>query len=174
MTIAQQRCTCGGCSHVFDAEVVVNAPIDVTIASMQAIRCPSCGSDNCGIGGAHKDAPSASAPVEERACWWKQRGDHGTSSLTVYCAFSGGYSPHGRFDIPYDPDDYSRCRKLLDLIPEWRTNLSVVVARFPWYRPFIDRWDEFDRLWDEESSSGRCPKLYALMLEACQESEQLR
>lgn len=30
----------------------------------------------------------------------------------------------------------------------WRADLSPVVKACPWMKPFVDRWDEFDRLYD--------------------------
>ncbi len=77
-------------------------------------------------------------------------------------------------DYPYDPDDFSRCRKLLDLFQEWRKDIGQVSSVYPWMAPFISRWDEMDRLWDEESPAHECPKLYELMQVAGEEARKLR
>lgn len=37
------HCTCGGCNATFTAEIVVDAPVSVSVASMRVIRCPYCG-----------------------------------------------------------------------------------------------------------------------------------
>ncbi len=164
--------TCQRCEHVFDAEMVMEAPITVVIASLESVSCPACGARDVGLGGEHKDKPDGSVSILQRASWWRGRGAVGTSSETIYCAMTGDRA--GRYDYPYDPADYHRCRKLLDLIPEWRSQLHMVVERFPWWAPFAKAWDEFDRLFDEEFSSGRCPKLYAAMQRAREAADRIR
>ncbi|MFA4971136.1 MAG: hypothetical protein WC683_00890 [bacterium] len=171
MNIESQRSTCFKCGTVFDAEIVINAPLDVAIASLRAVACPSCGAREIGLGGEYPDRPPLSEPVSRRANWWRYRGDTGTSSLTIYAAITGGGG--SRFDYPHDPDDYRRCRALLDLLPEWRGQLSWVTDRFPWFAPFEVGWDEFDRLWDEESPSGQCPKLYEALQAARKKADQI-
>jgi len=177
MTISKLRCTCE-CSEVFDAEIVTDAPIEVAAASMKAVRCPKCGSDKCGMGGAYNDAPALTASIRDRLDWWLERGELGVSSETIYRAFTGDRVVSVRAaDVPHDPDDYRRCRALFDLIPEWRKDLSYLVMRYPWYKPFVNAWDEMDRLWDEEIGDrkmGSAPKLYALMKRLEAESRKLR
>jgi hypothetical protein len=175
MKISQVRLTCK-CGNVFDAEVVVEAPISVFIASMESVRCPKCGEQEVGLGGEYGDHPEpSSSSVEERASWWMRRGDTGTSSLTIWSAFTGGKSPHRDVCWPHDPDDFQRCKKLLDLIPEWRQKLTEVVAgRFPWFKPFSERWDKFESLWSQESPTGSCPLLYREMKRAAMEAEIIR
>lgn len=149
MTISKLRVTCGDCATVFDAELVVDCPIDVAIASMKAVRC-ACGSSNCGMGGSYTDAPPISAPILDRVRWWQDRGEHGTSSETIYAAFCGG-QPRNT-DVPHDPDDFRRCKLLLDLLPEWRAGLGKVVSVYPWFAPMIAQWSEIERLYAVEES----------------------
>lgn len=174
MTVTQQRMTCK-CGHVFEAEVV-DAPIAVTLASMKAVRCPRCGagSNEIGIGGGYDDAPPLTASVMDRAAWWRKRGEIGTSSLTIWCFFTEGRNPHRDFNWPLDPDDYRRCKLLLDLIPEWRENLGKIETRFAWFKPFADRWADFETLWAEEAPKKSCSKLYDAMKAACREAEIIR
>ena len=176
MRISNERFTCQACTHVFDAELVLDAPIAVTVAAIKALHCPKCGesAEKIGFGGSHGDAPGKDSPVAARASWWIERGSVGTSSLTIWCAFTGGSNPHRHFNYPLDPDDFSRCHALLRLIPEWRADLGRVTARFPWFKPFEDRWAQFEALWREELASGACHKLYDLMQVACREAEKLR
>lgn len=181
MHVGTIRLTCSSCKTVFDGEVVENAPVAVFTASLEAIRCPVCGSGNCGLGGNHGDAPAPGDPIEARVYWWKNRGEHGISSCTIFYAFTGavlspivGRSLRQAADVPHDPDDFRRCRLLLDLFPEWRADLAPLVHTFPWYGPLVEHWDEMDRLWDEESPSGRCQKLYDLMKELEEQSRAIR
>lgn len=167
MEISKIRCTCQSCNEVFDAELVVGAPLAVAVASMQAVRCPSCGSSECGLGGSCRDFPPTTAPITDRIQWWQGRGEHGVSSETIFAAFTA--SRPRRADIPYDPDDFRRCRQLLVLIPEWRADLSPLTRAYPWYKPFVDAWDEMDRLYDLAPE-----KLYDLMKRLETESREIR
>jgi hypothetical protein len=65
--------------------------------------------------------------------------------------------------VPHDPSDFWRCKQLLDLIPEWRSQLDRVAAEVPAFSPFVERWDEMEKLYEEEAPTGRCLKLYKLM-----------
>jgi hypothetical protein len=175
--IQLQRMTCNRCSTVFDAETVVNAPVSVAMASLQAVTCPKCGagSSEVGFGGELPGGqPGPDAPIEVRAAWWWDQGERGTSSETIFaaCAPRGIHRP----DHPYDPSDYRRCRRLLDIVPEWRAQLHRVTERWPWWAPFERRWAEFDRLWDEEirNHDGRAPRLYAAIQAAVAEATPIR
>ena len=173
MNITTNRMTCLKCAHVFEAELVMNAPVKVSIASMKAVRCPACGagSDKVTLGGGYTDSPALDAPIAKRAEWWRKRGDVGTSSLTIWSVFTGSLSAVG---YPNDPDDFRRCKLLLDLIPEWRQDMGKITDRFPWYAPFVDRWAEFEKLYAEESQGKKAPKLYALMQVARKEADAIR
>lgn len=163
MTISKLRVTCKKCKAVSEVDVITNAPISVCVASMNAARCPSCGSDKLGLGGAHSGAPPLSKSIIDRAAWWFERGETGISSLTIYVAMAGGYRADHDCNWPCDPSDFRRCKQLLDLIPEWRADLSKVTARFPWFKPFEDNWGEFERLYAQEHKFDVAPRLYKEM-----------
>ena len=97
-------------------------------------------------------------PVE-----WAMGRDTGTSSMTIYSAITGIPTHFRRYDIPYDPDDFGRCSRLLALFPSWREQLHKVVAICPAWDPFVEHWDELQALYDEEAPSKSCPKLYDRM-----------
>lgn len=99
-----------------------------------------------------------------RAAEWILGPDTGLSSRTIWGVLVGAEAID-RPDIPYDPSDFGRCYRLLEVIPEWRSRLSEVADRFPAWRMFIAQWEAMELLWKEESPSGNCPRLYALMQE---------
>lgn len=95
---------------------------------------------------------------------WASGGDTGNSSLTIYSFFQG--PPRRAFtpSIPWDPDDFGRCYRLLKLAPHWRANLEAIAHVWPEWRPLVENWDEMERLYLEELPTGNCRKLYDLMV----------
>ena len=167
MRIESQRVTCKKCKTVSDIEIVVDCPVAVYIASSQAAQCPQCGagSESLGMGGAYDDAPPLTAKIEDRAAWWIMRGEVGASSETIYSVLAGARPPKHGAGTPLDPDDYRRCKLLLDLIPEWRPQLGRVAEKYSEWKKLVENWDRIAALFDEEAPSGRCPKCYRLIQE---------
>jgi hypothetical protein len=89
--------------------------------------------------------------------------DTGTSSKTIFSVMTG--SPTGRADIPYDPDDFGRCYRLLKLIPEWRQRLGEVSEKYSKWIPLVEHWDELTDLYESGLSKDDCHKLYTRMQE---------
>jgi len=97
---------------------------------------------------------------------WLMGGDTGISSMAIFAVMTGTrYHPPGGTPIPYDPDDFGRCHRLLERFPAWRLRLGEVPAVYPAWTPFVPAWDELTALYVEELPSGRCPKLYARLSE---------
>lgn len=71
---------------------------------------------------------------------------------------------------PWDPSDFTRCQRVLALIPNGKARIGEVAEAFPkskaWAR-LARAWPELDKLWsDEEGRSDRmAPKLYARLTE---------
>ena len=112
--------------------------------------------------------------VQQRAMSWIINGEVGISSKTIWAVMMGAVEQENEetdeeseayYDYPYDPDDFRRCRLLLDLFPEWKERLPEVAAAFPEWAGLVANWDKLDALYDEESPSGQAPKLYDLMQE---------
>jgi hypothetical protein len=101
--------------------------------------------------------------IPAAALKWFRHWNTGVSSLTIWSAMTG--CPVQRYDIPYDPDDFSRCYTLLQLVPRWRSRLHLVSRLCPKWKPFVAAWDELTTLYEEESPKRTCPKLYARMRE---------
>lgn len=98
---------------------------------------------------------------------WLAGRDTGTSSKTIFAAATGIRMDRHDLDIPYDPDDFGRCYRLVRLFPRMRPTEPIIRRHLlhicPAWAPFIDAWDQMVELWEEESLSGQCPKLYELM-----------
>ena len=102
-------------------------------------------------------------PVATTFDEWLRGRDTGTSSLTILEVLAG--YPTDRHDVPHDSDDFGRCFRLLQLFPQFRPRMPEVAARFPEWKPLVDRWAELEALYEEELPSRTAPKLYALMRE---------
>lgn len=112
---------------------------------------------------------------------WILSGDTGVSSKTIWAVMMGVATEPGQrcgftskppaltCDIPLDPADFGRCYRLLQLFPEWRRGITKMGEIFPKWKPMADRWDEMERLYEEEYPSGKCPRLYDLMQELREE-----
>ena len=110
-----------------------------------------------------------SMPLHE----WIVRGEVGTSSRTIWAALTGAVSQgkgSGYFDVPFDPSDFCRCRKLVQQCNISTNDLQRVKDVFPWYGPYIDNWDTLNELYDLEAHTGKCEKLYDYMQTLHEES----
>jgi len=181
MKIIKQRFTCGDCSAVFEAEIVMEAPVSVCVASMETIRCAKCGGKKLFFGGEMSpddDKLADKKTEQERSDWWAANGEIGNSSSTIYAVFNHGIRGKLRVavtipDIPYDPDDFQRCHRLLEILPEWRANLSKVSGIYTIWEPFVREWSTMEALYAEEKPTGRAPKLWKLMKELVEESSKI-
>lgn len=103
---------------------------------------------------------------------WITTGEVGISSKTMWAALTGaveggrkgGFGRYS-FDVPHDPDDFRRCLSFVNYCEVTPDSLQKVKEVFPWWGPQIDNWPRLVELWNEESPSGRCPKLYDLLQE---------
>ncbi len=114
------------------------------------------------------------APVPKTVREWRKGRDTGISSETIYEVFMGEGGPESGACFPWDPSDFGRCYRLLQLAPEWRKNLHKVAERYPDWGPLVREWDILSSLYEEELPKNRAPKLYKRMKELIEEAEALR
>ena len=105
--------------------------------------------------------PAPEADVMTRLEWWvNESNDRGVSSFTIAHAIGKvpwtAFSKNGGWyaDAPYDSDDFGRCFRLLQLIPEWHDRLPEVVQYCPRFKPIIALWNELCRLY--KTNKVRC------------------
>lgn len=147
---------CAKCAHewvVFYTPI----PLDQSARMLKSARCPMCFGTKVLAGAEPRPTPDGDALA------WLTKNDTGISSLTIWRTLMG-QTPE-RADIPYDPSDFGRCHRLLNVMPAWRARLGEVAARYPKWQPFVDEWERLTALFEEEAPSGQCPKLYARMRE---------
>jgi len=61
--------------------------------------------------------------------------------------------------VPYDAGDFGRCYAMLKRFPELVPHFREVAVVYPEWGPLVDAWRELSQLWEEESPTGKCPKL---------------
>ena len=89
----------------------------------------------------------------------------------------GGHWPKWGVHYPHDPDDLSRCRKLLEAVPELKPLLPRMAEASPVWAELVSRWDELCALMDAEApqwrdGQGSAKKTYALMQELSTKARQ--
>lgn len=95
-----------------------------------------------------------------RAIRWVGSGDTGVSSEAIWSMMMGAEPSRewGYSNYPHDPDDFGRCYRLLELMPEWRLQLDKMRALSPEWSALVDAWPELEQLWREEGDgTGRPP-----------------
>ena len=82
---------------------------------------------------------------------WIIEGEVGTSSRTIWAVMMGIVTEPQQcdwnYDTPSDPDDMSRCVKLIILFPEWRPRLNEVAQIFPKWTPYIREWNKLEKMY---------------------------
>lgn len=82
----------------------------------------------------------------QRAMEWIVGRDTGTSSQTIWSVMVSAKPT--RADVPYDPDDFGRCYRLLRLIPEWRARLHLVAEAHPTWTALVREWDSLTEAYE--------------------------
>jgi hypothetical protein len=95
---------------------------------------------------------------------WLAGGDTGSSSITIWSVMTGWAMPNGRApSVPWDPDDFGRCHRLLERFPAWRQRMPEVAEMYPEWAGLVAAWGELTSLYLEELPSGQAPRCYARM-----------
>jgi hypothetical protein len=92
-----------------------------------------------------------SKEILDRAYQWVAIGETGLSSKTMWNCFMSverGYP----INIPHDPDDFSRCYKLLEALPEWKSQISKLKRLSPEWDRLVDNWDELTKMWEKKDA----------------------
>jgi len=91
----------------------------------------------------------------------------GISSKTIWGAIMG--VEVDRDDKPYDPDDFSRCWKLVKRCNITKEQLEKVVDKYPYWKPYIDNWEKLTQMYErnrvEKWKNSKEKGLYEFMQE---------
>lgn len=97
--------------------------------------------------------------------WWAI-GKHGMSSEAMFYRFTGVGKQSK--SAPSDPDDFKRCRLLLEQVPEFIPLLPNMAVVSTVWAALVAHWDDLVTLMDSEvpdwrEGRGNAPKTYQLM-----------
>ena len=109
----------------------------------------------------------------DRAIWWYENGERGTSSETIFAVLVDvkgeivrqkiKQRPPYQFGHPRDPDDFSRCHKLLEVLPELREELGRMKCISKVWEKLVNHWDVLTEMLLAEPYDGKT--MYTFMKE---------
>ena len=85
--------------------------------------------------------------AREKAVWWIANGHVGMSSKTMWNHFMG--NKDFKINHPYDPDDFSRCYKLLETVPEWKKRVPELATLSPVWKNLSENWDQLTEMYEQ-------------------------
>jgi hypothetical protein len=154
-TIRNQSLFCTCCGQEFKINYPI--PVDELVKKTEAFEL------------LHKDCnqtyvePKAdqNKSVKEKAMWWLSTGERGMSSETMWHCFMG----NDNFSInhPYDPDDFKRCYKLLEAIPEWKEELHKLKPLSQAWSNLVDNWDKLNEYFEDMIKHNKANGMYEFM-----------
>lgn len=102
-----------------------------------------------------------SKSIQEKAMFWLANGHVGMSSKTMFNCLIG----HKDFAInhPYDPDDFSRCWKLLEAVPEWKNELHKLKPLSKQWSNLVDNWDKLTEFYENMRQVKKANGMYEFM-----------
>ena len=109
--------------------------------------------------------PDLTKGTKEKAMWWINFGSTGMSSKTMWNCFMG--NKDFRINHPYDPDDFSRCYKLLEAVPEWKDQLHKLKPLSKEWSNLVDNWPKLTSMYEQnvrtEWKNSESIGMYAFM-----------
>ena len=104
--------------------------------------------------------------LSDMAVEWLAVGEQGSSSQAMFYAITGvmpqRFSQGTRRSHPHDPDDFSRCYKLVKVVPELSSQLGKVAELSDTWATIILEWDNLCALFEEGNNEHLYQKLKSL------------
>lgn len=116
-----------------------------------------------------------SKSIEDKLIFWYKNGERGVSSETMFANFvklTGDLArqifkvrPKKDWHHPCDPDDFFRCHKLLETVPELRKHLDQMREVSPVWNNLVENWDKLTEMLEEQLKTRKANGMYELMRE---------
>jgi len=82
---------------------------------------------------------------------WIVKGRVGISSKTMWAVLQGiDYIG----DKPYDPNDFSRCYKLVKQCNLTEQDLQKISRTLPYWKPYIDNWQKLTEMYEQNDKEN--------------------
>jgi len=105
--------------------------------------------------------------LPEKAIQWIASGNIGARSMTMWNCLIGNTN-FGR-SSPSDPGDFGRCYRLLEFVPEWKSEIYKLKSLSKRWSVLIDNWDELTKMYklctQYPSEKGYWESMYKFMKE---------
>ena len=102
-----------------------------------------------------------SKSIQEKAMFWLANGHVGMSSRTMFNCLIG--NKDFAINHPYDPDDFSRCWKLLEAVPEWKNELHKLKPLSKQWSNLVDNWDKLTEFYENMRQVKKANGMYEFM-----------
>jgi hypothetical protein len=159
-TLRNGKLFCTNCGGSFD----LNLPLAVTDMTK---RMKAFEALHCDCPQTWKEPTIApSRDLNEKIIFWLMNGETGISSKTMVEVMTDRPCLSGfRRDHPCDPDDFNRCYKLLEMIPELKPMLPKMRSASKAWSNLIDNWDKLTEMLEEQLRTHKDNGMYDLMQE---------
>jgi len=112
--------------------------------------------------------------ISKVAANWLFNGRTGISSEAIFAHMVGVKQTGDWSNWPHDPDDFSRCERLLQAVPEWRERIPEMAQLNKGWALIAPRWEEVRSSMENEcglfwEKQQRAPETYKLMKQILKE-----
>lgn len=94
-----------------------------------------------------EEKPNLTDSYIDKAHWWLHHGERGNSSNAMYGCFMN-VDGMG-INHPYDPDDFKRCYKLLEAVPEFKKQMYKLELLSPTWQKLVQNWDKLTEMYEQ-------------------------
>jgi hypothetical protein len=149
---------CRACNGIFVGDMLTYVPVEVAVASMNALRCPHCGAGpkKLSFGQSRTAAEDdklrgvgPDASIQARVDDWLAGGEPGLSANAIRRFMTGATA--GPFDCPRDMGDLHRCMLLLRRIPEWEARIGEMTVCSTQWAAIVAVWPQLSASYREEA-----------------------
>lgn len=140
-TIRNSNLFCLNCGM----QQVIKYPIDVQVASLLMKKFEENHAECKPVW--KEPVADLEKTTEERMEFWLTYGERGSSSETMFQVISGKEIRKSATHHPLDPDDFSRCFKLLDTLPEWKGELYKMKSVSESWSALVDNWSKLNEMY---------------------------
>lgn len=156
VVIRNQKLFCSNCGR----EQIVPYPIEIPVFVAMG-KAFSKSHANCANTWTEPVVDPSLSEIE-KAEFWYDHGERGSSSEYMYSILSGkSQSINGSY--PHDPSDFKRCHGLLLMVPEWRSKLDDMRRMSLVWNNLVDNWDKLTEMLLEQMASKKDNGMYDFM-----------